>query len=106
MLPAEELFEIHIAERLSGAEGPIPGKRVLFVIFGTGGGIWTVDFESKRTHRGEVGAPDLTVRMADDDLQRLLSGEVSGGDLFESGRLELSGEIGCAELLEQVFVRS
>lgn len=50
-------------------------------------------------HEGQASAPDVIITMADDDLVKLLSGELNGMAAFMSGKLKLQGDMMLAQRL-------
>lgn len=56
-------------------------------------------------HDGQASAPDVIITMADDDLVKLLSGELNGMAAFMSGRLKLQGDMMLAQRLVSMVDR-
>lgn len=50
-------------------------------------------------HEGQASAPDVIITMSDDDLVKLLSGELNGMAAFMSGKLKLQGDMMLAQRL-------
>lgn len=54
-------------------------------------------------HEGEASDPDVTIRMEDDDLVALLTGELNGMTAFMTGKLQLEGDLMLAQKLSSYF---
>lgn len=50
-------------------------------------------------HEGTAADPDVTIKVSDDDLVRLLSGQLSATTALFTGRLKVRGDIGLAQRL-------
>ena len=57
-------------------------------------------------HDGIAPAPDLNLKMSDDDLAALLKGELNGMAAFMSGKLKAEGDLMLAQRLPSLFERS
>lgn len=54
-------------------------------------------------HEGEASDPDVTIKMDDDDLVALLTGELNGMTAFMTGKLQVDGDIMLAQKLSSMF---
>lgn len=54
-------------------------------------------------HYGQADEPTVTLRMADDDLVRLMTGELDGMTAFMTGKLKADGDLMKAQKLPGVF---
>lgn len=52
---------------------------------------------------GEADSPDVTLKMEDQDLVDLLSGELDGMTAFMTGKLQIDGDIMLAQKLPSMF---
>ncbi|MCC6309906.1 MAG: SCP2 sterol-binding domain-containing protein [Trueperaceae bacterium] len=50
-------------------------------------------------HEGTAADPDVTIKVSDDDLVRLLAGQLSATTALFTGRLKVRGDIGLAQRL-------
>lgn len=54
-------------------------------------------------HEGETSDADVTLKMEDDDLVAMLTGELDGMSAFMTGKLQVDGDIMLAQKLAGVF---
>ncbi|MGB7755945.1 MAG: SCP2 sterol-binding domain-containing protein [Salinisphaera sp.] len=54
-------------------------------------------------HEGLASAPDVTLRVRDDHLIKLMTGRMRGITAFLTGRLKVEGNYMLAQKLQQVF---
>ncbi len=54
-------------------------------------------------HYGQADAPEVTIKIADDDLVQLMTGELNGMTAFMTGRLKVEGDLMKAQKLPSVF---
>lgn len=54
-------------------------------------------------HEGLAAAPDVTLRVRDDHLIKLMTGRMRGITAFLTGRLKVEGNYMLAQKLQQVF---
>lgn len=54
-------------------------------------------------HEGEAASPDVTLKMDDDDLVDMLTGELNGMTAFMTGKLQVDGDIMLAQKLSSIF---
>jgi sterol carrier protein 2 len=73
-----------------------------FVVDGTGGGNWLVDLRQDLGVREGGGDSDCVVAMSVDDFVALFDGRVSAQELFFTGRLKVTGDMGCAVKLDSL----
>lgn len=52
---------------------------------------------------GEASDPDVTIKMEDDDLVAMLTGELDGMTAFMTGKLQVDGDIMLAQKLSSMF---
>lgn len=58
---------------------------------------------SCEVHDGTAENPSVTIRISDDDLVRLLTGELDGMSAFMTGKLKLDGDMMLAQRLGSLF---
>jgi putative sterol carrier protein len=56
-----------------------------------------------QVHAGEADAPDVTLTVSDDNLIKLLKGELSGVMAYMSGKLQVDGDLMLAKQLPEFF---
>ena len=63
---------------------------------------WTVDLKSGKgaVAEGEVGKPDCTLQISEQDFIAMTSGEANAMKLFTTGRLKISGNVMASQKLE------
>lgn len=54
-------------------------------------------------HEGDASDADVTLKMEDDDLVAMLTGELDGMSAFMSGKLQVDGDIMLAQKLAGLF---
>lgn len=54
-------------------------------------------------HYGQADTPTVTLKIADDDLVALMTGELNGMTAFMSGKLKVEGDLMKAQKLPSVF---
>ena len=54
-------------------------------------------------HEGESGDADVTFKMEDEDLVKLLTGELDGMSAFMTGQLQVEGDIMLAQKIPTIF---
>lgn len=54
-------------------------------------------------NEGEAESPDVTLKMEDQDLVDLLTGELNGMTAFMTGKLQVDGDIMLAQKLPSLF---
>lgn len=63
----------------------------------------TIERGQCAVHDGLADAPDVTLRVKDEHLIRMMSGRMRGITAFITGRLKVEGNYGLAQKLQQVF---
>lgn len=61
---------------------------------------------SLHVHDGHADNPNLTVKIADDDLVKLMTGELNGMSAYMTGRLKVQGDMMLAQRLVGLVDRS
>lgn len=108
-MSAESSRHLEVLERLRKAFRPdsAEGVRltVQIVLGGPDPGALWVDVRDGRLDSGEGlrGAPDVTFRLASDDLRGVLDGRVNPDLLFLEDRLRIEGELSLALKLRKLF---
>jgi putative sterol carrier protein len=76
-----------------------------FDISGGDGGSWyvTVKDGTCEVAEGSTGSPTTTIKMADDDFVKLITGELNAMPAFTSGNLKIEGDLMKSQLIEKVF---
>lgn len=62
-----------------------------------------IDKGTCTVHEGVAPAPDVNLKMADEDLAALLKGEINGVSAFMTGKLKLEGDMMLAQRLPSLF---
>jgi len=103
----KQIFEEQIAKRLTNPEHQEKAKEIdavyQFNVTGDDGGNWIVDLKACEVSEGNRDDADCTVTVGDEDFVNLVKGEVAGPQLFMTGRLQVSGNMGLAMKLTQVL---
>jgi sterol carrier protein 2 len=73
-----------------------------FVVDGNDGGNWLVDLKDEPGIRETGGDSDCVVALSADDFVALFDGRVSAQELFFTGRLRVTGDMGCAVKLDSL----
>ena len=96
----DQMTEAFMADAASGVD-------VVFQynISGPGGGEWcvTVKDGTCRVESGTHDSPTTTIKMADDDFIKLITGELNAMSAFTSGKLKIEGDIMKSQLIEKLF---
>jgi len=76
-----------------------------FDISGGDGGSWyvTVKDGTCEVAEGSAGSPTTTIKMADDDFVKLITGELNAMSAFTSGKLKVEGDLMKSQLIEKLF---
>ena len=76
-----------------------------FDISGSKGGTWyvTVKDETCEVGEGSHDSPTTTIKMADDDFVKLISGELNAMSAFTGGKLKIEGDLIKSQLIEKLF---
>jgi len=107
--PPAKLTVKEIFERLPDAfrADKAAGVEVVFQfdISGGDGGSWyvTVKDGTCEVAEGSAGSPTTTIKMADDDFVKLITGELNAMSAFTSGKLKVEGDLMKSQLIEKVF---
>lgn len=86
-------------------QAPQLERVVEFTIEGDGGGVWTLDLQSREIHAKDVESlgkkADVLVRARERDFMALVEGRMSAQDGLLTERLHLAGEAGAiGELMD------
>jgi NAD(P)-dependent dehydrogenase (short-subunit alcohol dehydrogenase family)/putative sterol carrier protein/acyl dehydratase len=76
-----------------------------FDISGGDGGSWhvTVKDGTCEVNEGSAESPTTTIKMADDDFVKLITGELNAMSAFTSGKLKIEGDLMKSQLIEKLF---
>ena len=100
-------FEEQVPKRLEHMRNHLPeGVIVAFHIDGSGGGGWQVDPCNLRVGPVDGRPKDCEVHCSSDDFMRILDGALSTHAAFESGRIQVVGDLGLLLKLRRMFVRA
>lgn len=102
-----DFFEHHVPKTLAHIQQRMPdGVIITFNISGPGGGAWQLN--PSLLSIGPIdGAPkDCEVFCSASDFMDILSGTLSPQVAFESGRLQIAGDVGLILKLRRMFVRA
>jgi putative sterol carrier protein len=98
-----------IFERMEAAFKPdaAAGVDVVFQynISGPGGGDWnmTVKDQTCSIKEGSADSPTTTMKMADEDFVKLITGELNPMTAFTTGKLRIEGDMMKAQLIGTLF---
>ena len=107
--PGDKLTVKSIFERIPDAfqEDKAGGVDVVFQfdISGADGGSWyiTVKEGTCEVSEGLHGSPTTTIKMADEDFVKLITGELKAVPAFTSGKLKIEGDLMKSQLIEKLF---
>ncbi len=76
-----------------------------FDISGPAGGAWyaTIKEGTCEVSEGSHSSPTTTIKMADDDFVKLITGELNAMSAFTSGKLRVEGDLMKSQLIEKLF---
>jgi NAD(P)-dependent dehydrogenase (short-subunit alcohol dehydrogenase family)/acyl dehydratase/putative sterol carrier protein len=76
-----------------------------FDISGDGGGAWyvTVKDGTCEVAGGTHASPTTTIKMADDDFVKLITGKLNAMSAFTGGKLKIEGDLMKSQLIEKLF---
>ena len=76
-----------------------------FDISGDTGGSWhvTVKDGGCEVKEGAHGSATTTIKMADEDFVKLISGELNAMSAFTGGKLRIEGDLMKSQLIEKLF---
>jgi NAD(P)-dependent dehydrogenase (short-subunit alcohol dehydrogenase family)/acyl dehydratase/putative sterol carrier protein len=76
-----------------------------FDISGPAGGVWyaTIKEGTCEVSEGSHSSPTTTIRMADNDFVKLITGELNAMSAFTSGKLRIEGDLMKAQLIGKLF---
>lgn len=63
----------------------------------------TIENGACSVNEGEADSPDVTLKMEDQDLIDMLTGELNGMTAFMTGKLQVDGDIMLAQKLPNLF---
>ena len=106
MTPAQ-IFEEEVQSRIVLPEYDEAAKDLnaiyQFQISGELGGDWNVNLQNKTVNRGLDPLADCTLSLSDQDLLRLIQGEISVSSLVLKRRMRVSGKMGPLLKLKKIF---
>jgi putative sterol carrier protein len=76
-----------------------------FDISGDKGGVWHAIIKDGTCEvaEGSHGNPTTTIKMADDDFVKLITGKLNAMSAFTSGKLRIEGDLMKSQLIEKLF---
>jgi 3-hydroxy-3-methylglutaryl CoA synthase/NAD(P)-dependent dehydrogenase (short-subunit alcohol dehydrogenase family)/putative sterol carrier protein len=76
-----------------------------FDISGSAGGAWyaTIKEGTCEVSEGSHSSPTTTIKMADNDFVKLITGELNAMSAFTSGKLRIEGDLMKSQLIEKLF---
>ncbi|RLG28173.1 short-chain dehydrogenase, partial [Methanosarcinales archaeon] len=76
-----------------------------FDISGDEGGSWIVTVKDGvcEVNEGSYDKPTTTIKMADEDFVKLITGELNAMSAFTSGKLKIEGDLMKSQLIEKIF---
>jgi 3-hydroxy-3-methylglutaryl CoA synthase/NAD(P)-dependent dehydrogenase (short-subunit alcohol dehydrogenase family)/putative sterol carrier protein len=107
--PADTLTVKSIFERIPDAflADKAAGVEVVFQfdISGDEGGSWhvTVKDGTCEVAEGSHGSPTTTIKMADEDFVKMITGKLNAMSAFTSGKLKIEGDLMKSQLIEKIF---
>ncbi len=99
---AREFFET--LEARSGDSSKAAGLNATYLFDISGAGKWTVRVENGKVsvQEGE-GEADTTISASDETFVKIVNGEQNPTSAFMTGKLKVSGDLGNAMKLQQLF---
>jgi putative sterol carrier protein len=99
---AREFFET--LEARSGDSSKAAGLNATYLFDISGAGKWTVRVENGKVsvQEGE-GEADTTISASDETFVKIVNGEQNPSSAFMTGKLKVSGDLGNAMKLQQLF---
>ena len=99
---AREFFET--LEARSGDSSKAAGLNATYLFDISGAGKWTVRVENGKVsvQEGE-GEADTTISASDETFAKIVNGEQNPTSAFMTGKLKVSGDLGNAMKLQQLF---
>ncbi|MBW1909716.1 MAG: SCP2 sterol-binding domain-containing protein, partial [Deltaproteobacteria bacterium] len=72
---------------------------------GDEGGSWhvTVKDGTCEVAEGSHGSPTTTIKMADEDFIKMITGKLNAMSAFTSGKLKIEGDLMKSQLIEKIF---
>jgi putative sterol carrier protein len=99
---AREFFET--LEARSGDSSKAAGLNATYLFDISGAGKWTVRVENgKVSVREGEGEADTTISASDETFVKIVNGEQNPTSAFMTGKLKVSGDLGNAMKLQQLF---
>jgi putative sterol carrier protein len=76
-----------------------------FHISGPAGGAWyaTIKEGTCEVSEGSHSGPTTTIKMADENFVKLITGELNAMSAFTSGKLRIEGDLMKSQLIEKLF---
>ncbi len=76
-----------------------------FEVSGRDGGHWWIETSNGTgsVHDGDAASPDLTVRMTDEVMVAMATGELDGTEAYFNGQLEIEGDQSKVGFLPAIF---
>jgi len=104
----QHIFEIELPRHFSQKNSLTEeiGEVFQFVILGSEGGDWVIDFTKEPPHiyQGKAPQPVCTITMEDKDFVALIQGNLNAQLAFFTGKLKINGDFGLALRLGQILV--
>ena len=74
-------------------------------IFGTQGGLWSVVVKDGicEVSEGSHSSPTTTLKMADEDFLKMITGELNAMSAYTGGKLKIEGDLMKSQLIEKLF---
>ncbi|MNO74171.1 SCP-2 sterol transfer family protein [compost metagenome] len=89
--------------RLFANAGAVGVEGIFQFVFGPELAFWSEAGAQPRTEAGRHAAADVTIEVSQQDLLGIMAGSANVEELFASGRLKISGNLGLATLLPQII---
>ncbi|USW95858.1 cupin-like domain-containing protein [Pseudomonas proteolytica] len=94
---------LNILSQLFANAGAVGLEGTFQFLFGPGQAFWAQVKTQSVTQAGLHPAPDVTIEVAQQDFLGIMAGATDVEELFASGRLKISGNMGLATLLPQII---
>jgi putative sterol carrier protein len=102
---AAQILEVMPSQMRRDRAAEFEGAVIQFLLSGDGGGEWFLEISGgeARVVRGRRDQPNLTISMSAEDYVSMTLGDLNGADAFMNGALRLSGDMGLAAKMGELF---
>lgn len=102
----QEIFD-QMAANLNADAAKGMNSTIQFNLSGDNGGQWYVAIKDGKAEvaKGTASAPNMTLSMTSQDYVDMIMGKLNGQMAFMSGKLKISGDMGLAMKMQNLFKR-